>query len=151
MKNNTFEQRLFKFHQNSLSCVSGDMWRILCSDGGQRRVACQAPHSVQSPSQGSFPKKMGRAGKDPGINSAFRLAVWNVIINVIFMRMLWNWTSYSKLRSVWNWCQIRLSPEIRFVCFVRNLKKIVMWWKFFVKLEAIWRVALRFVIYCRHL
>ena len=76
MRNNTFEQRLFKSHKNALSCVSGDMRKILCSDGGQRRVACQAPHSVQPPSQGFFLKKMGRAGKGPGIGRSILLSDW---------------------------------------------------------------------------
>ena len=76
MKNNTFEQRLFKCHQNALSCVSGDMRKVLCNDGGQRRVAWQAPHSVQPPFQGFFLKKMGRAGKGPGIGRSILLSDW---------------------------------------------------------------------------
>jgi len=52
---------------------------------------------------GLFTQESGKDQKRPWhrlVGSSFWLAGWNVIINVIFMRMLWNWISYSKWRTV---------------------------------------------------
>ena len=74
------------------------------------------PVEVQPRSQGFFPKKMGRAGKGPGIGRSvlffFWLAGCNVQINVIFMQKLWNWISYSNWRPVTRRRQLRFFPRI---------------------------------------